>query len=109
MIHRNYLPDSIVLPTGETLKPVIGGYLDLKPFLTVEGAGVDVTKSGWGINLHPIQEEKEIIAEARRQRLKYRKVAILSRGLRGKLDLYGSPYRSTIWVFVQVKESLSHG
>ncbi len=98
--HHNSLPDSVTLPTGEVLKPVIGGHLCQKPFLTV----VDVTKNGWLADL-PISEEKAIIAEAKRQKLKYRRVAVLSRNLRGKLDLHHRPYTPTVWIFVQVLAS----
>ena len=102
-MRRNTLPDSITLPTGEVFKPVIGGHLEGKPFLTVEHSGVDVTKNGWLVDL-PIgaSEETAIINEAKRQKLKYRRVAIMSRNLRGKLDLHYRPYRPTVWIFVQV-------
>jgi len=94
---RNTLPDSIVLATGEVLKPVIGGHLELKPFLTV----VDVRKNGWLADL-TTSEESAIIAEAKRQKLKYRRVSVLSRNLRGKFGLDRRPYSPTVWIFVQV-------
>ena len=93
------LPDAIRLPTGEVLKPVIGGHLELKPFLTL----VDVRKNGWLADL-PCSEETAIIEEAKRRGLKFRRVAVLSRNLRNRLNLYGRLYQPTQWVFVQVKE-----
>jgi hypothetical protein len=48
MISKYDLPEEILLPCGAVLKPVIGGHLENKPFLTIEHAGVDVTKNGWG-------------------------------------------------------------
>jgi len=110
MIRRCNLPDEIRLPCGAVLMPVIGGHLKQKPFLTVARAGVDVTKSGWGnvlLNLDARFERAEataIINEARYQKLKYRRVMVLSRNLRGKLDLHHRPYTGTNWVFVEVKE-----
>jgi hypothetical protein len=104
------LPDSITLPSGEVLKPVIGGHLDGKPFLTIGGSGVDCAKPNWGTELlksdpdfYEDGENKAIIREAKHWKLKYRKVCILSRGLRGKRDLHGSNYRGTKWVFVEVR------
>lgn len=97
-MRRSSLPDSITLPTGEVLKPVIGGHLEQKPFLTI----VDVTKNGWLADL-PINVNDAIVDEAKRQKLKYRRVAILSSNLRGKLDLHYRPYTPTNWVFVQTK------
>ena len=104
MITRTYLPDSIALPTGETLMPVIGGHLKQKPFLT----DPDCTKPNWGNELldkdpcYDRAERKAIIAEAKRRGLKYRNVGVLSRNLRGKLDLHNQPYRPSRWVFVEV-------
>lgn len=109
MIRKYDLPDKITLPCGATLMPVIGGHLSQRPFLTREHSGVDVTKNGWGdalANMDPDLERAErklIIAEAKRRRLKYRLVSVLSRNLRGKLDLHGRPYRGSQWVFVEVK------
>lgn len=103
------LPHEIILPTGEVLKPVIGGHLENEPFLTIEHSHVDVTKNGWGndlLNLDPCSFRRVrelIIAEAKRRKLKYRRVEVLSRNLRGKLDLYYRPYTATKWVFVEVK------
>lgn len=102
------LPESLTLPCGAVLKPVIGGHLAQKPFLTLEHSGVDVTKNGWGAALlnssngWEVSEQKLIIAEAKRQRLKYRKVKVLARNLRGKLDLHGRCYTGSSWIFVQV-------
>jgi len=96
-MRRSSLPDFITLPTGEVLKPVIGGHLELKPFLTV----VDVKKNGWLADL-TISEEKAIIDEAKRQKLKYRRVKVLSGNLRGKMDFHRRAYSPTIWIFVQV-------
>jgi hypothetical protein len=100
-MRRSSLPDEITLPTGETLKPVIGGHLEQIPFLTT----VDVTKNGWLADL-PIttNEQKEIINEAKRRKLKYRRVFVISRNLRNSLDLRNQPYRPTAWVFVQIPE-----
>lgn len=108
-MRRCNLPDEIQLRTGEILKPVIGGHLENKPFLTLEHSGVDVTKSGWGADL-PFgglggQEEKLIVKEAKRQKLKYRRLSVLSRNLRRSLDLHNRPYQATVWVFVQVTEA----
>jgi hypothetical protein len=109
MIRRCNLPDEITLPGGAVLKPVIGGHIGQKPFLTVEGAGVDVTKNGWmtsAVINDPDPERwqrKQIIAEAKRQRRKFRVVSVLSRNLRGKLDLYHRPYTGSVWVFVEVR------
>lgn len=101
-MRKTILPESITLPTGEILYPVIGGHLKNKPFLTIEHSSVDVTKNGWESDLID-KEESLIIAEAKRQKLKYRRVQVLSRGLRGKLDLHYRQYRPTIWVFVEVR------
>jgi hypothetical protein len=95
---RSSLPDSITLLTGETLKPVIGGYLEQNPFLTT----VDVKKNGWLADL-TTSEEKAIIDEAKRQKLKYRRVSVISRNLRRSLDLHQRQYRPTVWIFVQIK------
>lgn len=104
MIRRCELPDDITLPTGATLKAVIGGHLEQKPFLTV----VDVTRNGWSADLPVgVSEEAAIIAEARRRRLKYRRVAVLSRNLRRSLDLHGRPYRPSVWIFVEVPKTAS--
>ena len=46
MIQRSNLPDEIKLPTGETLKCVIGGHLENKPFLTVEHSVTSRTSEG---------------------------------------------------------------
>lgn len=73
MITRCYLPDSITLPCGAVLEPVISGAKD-----------------------------SLIIKEAKRRKLKYRRVKVLSRNLMGRNDLHGLPYCGTIWVFVQV-------
>jgi hypothetical protein len=103
MIRRCELPDEITLPGGEVLKAVIGGHLENKPFLTVEHSKVDVKQNGWAGNLFDSQVNNLIIAEAKRLKLKYRKVAVLSRNLRKSIDLHNRPYRPSIWVFVQVK------
>jgi hypothetical protein len=109
MIRKTELPDSITLPDGAQLFPVIGGHLQNKPFLTLEHSGVDVAKNGWLSGLldsRPDIDRAErdlIIAEAKRRGLKYRRVSVLSRRLRRALDLYHRPYRPTFWVFVEVK------
>lgn len=100
---RCTLPDEIRLPTGEILMPVIGGHLGQQPFLTVEHSHVDVRQNGWANGLVGNQERRLIIGEAKRQKLKYRVVSVLSRELRGKLDLHQRPYTPNKWVFVQVK------
>lgn len=41
---------------------------------------------------------------AKRRKLKYRRVEVLNRNLRGKLDLHRKPYKPTKWIFVEVKE-----
>lgn len=109
MITRTYLPDEIVLPCGAVLKAIIGGHYrgQQVPFLTVENSGIDVTKNGWMDQISDPDpergERKAIIKEAKMRGLKYRQVAVLSRNLRGKLDLHGRHYQSTKWVFVEVK------
>lgn len=102
MLNRTDLPDELTLPTGETLRCVIGGHLDNKPFLTKEHSGVDVTQNGWGNGLFGSQERQLILDEAKRQKRKYRQVSVLSRSLRGKRDLHGKPYKPSIYVFVEV-------
>lgn len=82
-----FLPDEITLPGGTVLKPVIGRTLNQKPFVCEPAAATD----------------NAIIAEAKRRKLKYRVVGVLSRNLRGKLDLHHQPYRPSEWVFVEVK------
>ena len=106
---RTEMPESIRLPTGEVLKPVIGGHLENKPFLTK----IDVKQNGWMDRLIG-SEEEIIIAEAKQRKLKYRRVSVLSRNLRRSVDLHGRPYRPTRWVFVQVpanwsKKALTRG
>ena len=101
MLKRTFLPDEITLETGETLKCVIGGHLENTPFLTKEHSGVDVTQNGWGNNIFDSQEREMIVDEAKRRKLKYRKVSVLSRNLRGKRDLDGQPYRPTVYIFVE--------
>lgn len=103
------LPESITLPGGAVLKPVIGGHLAQKPFLTVAGSGVDVTTNGWltdAMRHDPDPERwerKQIIAEAKRRGLKFRTVAVLARNLRGRLDLHNRPYTANRYVFVEVR------
>lgn len=86
------LPMEIVLPTGEILKPVIGGTLDNKPFYEFRP---DIP---WFESL----EHDDIKAKARRLRLKYRRIGVLSRNLRGKYDLHGRLYQPNVWSFVEV-------
>ena len=83
---KSNLPEFITLPDGTVLYPVIGGSLKQQPF----------TKA---------TSRRAIAAEAKRRRLKYRRVEVLSRELRGKLDLHRQPYRPTTWIFVEVKDS----
>lgn len=98
MIRKYDLPDEITLPCGATLKPVIGGHLAGKPFC------VNAPEAGAIIDPDMFRGERTlIVCEAKRRRLKYRLVSVLSRNLRGKLDLYHRPYRPTLWVFVEVK------
>lgn len=82
---KTNLPEFITLPDGTILYPVIGGCLKEQPFTTATSRDA-------------------IAAEARRRKLKYRRVEVLSRNLRGKLDLHRKPYRPTKWIFVEVKE-----
>lgn len=82
---KTSVPEFITLPDGTILYPVIGGCLKEQPFTT------------------PTSRDA-IAAEARRRKLKYRRVEVLSRNLRGKLDLHRKPYRPTKWIFVEVKE-----
>lgn len=82
---KTYLPEFIRLPDGTILYPVIGGCLKQQPFTTA-------------------RSHEAIAAEAKRRKLKYRRVEILSRNLRGKLDLHRHPYKPTKWIFVEVKE-----
>lgn len=83
---KSNLPDFITLPDGTVLYPVIGGCLKQQPFTTATS-------------------RKAIAAEAKRRKLKYRRVEVLSRNLRGELDLHRQPYRPTTWIFVEVKDS----
>lgn len=85
------LPEEIILPTGETLKPVIGGCLANEPFCDVR-------------ETFDSEARERIIAEAKRRKLKHRVIGVLHRNLRGKLDLHGTPYRPTVWTFVQVRK-----
>lgn len=85
------LPMEMVLPTGEILKPVIGGMLDNKPFVLPS-----ILQVSW------LAHREIIINEARRRKLKYRVIGVLSRNLRGKFDLHGQLYRPNVWVLVQV-------
>lgn len=108
MIIKSFLPEEIVLPGGLKLKPVIGGHLDGKPFLTKEFSGVDVTQNGWASDIPRLaggffeSENALIKAEARRRKLAYRSVAVISRRLRRSLDLHGRPYQPSRYVFVEV-------
>ena len=104
MIYRTYLPDEIVLPCGARLKPVIGGHLEQKPFLTFDHSGVDVKQNGWAGPYFEREIDRMIVREAKRRKLKCRMATVLSRNLKGKNDLHGRPYRGTQWVFVEVKE-----
>ena len=61
---RCNLPDFITLPGGTMLYPVIGGYLKQQRFTTATSRDA-------------------IAAEAKRRKLKYRRVEVLSRNLRG--------------------------
>lgn len=81
------MPEEITLPGGQTLKPVIGGTLNGQPFLSKLAACTN----------------KNIIEKAKRDKLKYRVIGVLSRNLRGKLDLHGRPYSPSVWVFVEVQ------
>ena len=60
---RCNLPDFITLPDGTKLYPVIGGYLRQQRFTTATSRDA-------------------IAAEAKRRKLKYRRVEVLSRHLR---------------------------
>ena len=82
---KSYLPEFIRLPDGTILYPVIGGCLNQQPFTTATS-------------------REAIAAEAKRRKLKYRRVEVLSRHLRGKLDLHRQPYKPTKWIFVEVTE-----
>jgi hypothetical protein len=86
------MPEQIILPTGEMLKPVIGFTLDNKPFC--DGLALD---EPWSVS----GEHDLIKAEARRRKLKYRRIGVLSRNLRGKYDLHGSLYRPNVWSYVE--------
>lgn len=109
MIRKTFLPDEITLPCGAVLKAIIGGHYSgqQQPFLTVENTGIDVTKNGWLDQISDPDLERgqrnAIIKEAKARGLKYRLVSVLSRNLRGKLDLHRRPYTGSIWVFVEVK------
>ena len=85
------MPDEIALLTGETLKAVIGGTLDNKPFCDV-------------YNTFGREERERIIAEARKRKLKYRTIGVLSRRLRGRYDLHGQLYRPNVWMYVEIKQ-----
>lgn len=99
MIHRAELPTSLV-QAGTVFKPVIGGHLENKPFLTQ----IDVTKNGWANGIGNYAERQLIIEEAKRRGLKYRQLSVLPHGLRGKKDLHGIPYVGSKWVLVEVRK-----
>jgi hypothetical protein len=83
----------MILATGERLLPVIGGTLDNKPFYEFR------PDMPWS----ELREHDDIRAEARRRKLKYRRIGVLSRNLRGKYDLHRRLYRPNVWSFVEVK------
>lgn len=87
------LPMEMRLATGEILKPVIGGWLGNERFYRFKPS------MPWS----PEIEHDEIKAKARRLKLKYRRIGVLSRRLRGKYDLHGLLYRPNVWSFVEVK------
>jgi hypothetical protein len=87
------LPTEMVLATGERLLPVIGRTLDNKPFYEWN------LDKPWSV----LSEHDDIKAEARRRKLKYRRIGVLSRNLRGKYDLHGQLYRPNVWSFVEVR------
>lgn len=100
MIRKTSLPDSITLPCGAVLKPVIGGHVAGKRFIPDD----DNTKPNDGTSdFFERTHNNAAIAEAKRRGLKFRRVSVLSRNLRGKLDLHGRNYTDTKWVFVEVK------
>lgn len=98
MIHRANLPDSLVT-AGTTFKPVIGGHLDGKPFLTQ----VDVTRNGWANGITEYDKNKMVVEEAKRRGLKYRHLSVLPHSLRGKRDLHGQRYVGSRYILVEVK------
>lgn len=106
---RTDLPESITLPDGAILYPVIGGCQQQMPFLTVQNSGVDVTRNGWAtdLGLTDANIDRMVVAVAKSRRLKYRRIEVLSRNLRGKLDLHRRPYKPTRWIFVERKEDIS--
>src|SRR5262245_19988930 len=87
------MPEEIVLPTGQMLKPVIGRHFDKKRFVD-------------GSNTIGSEERDRIIAEAKRRKLKYRTIGVLSRNLRGKYDLHRQLYRPNVWMYVQVQAGI---
>ncbi|MFT7280520.1 MAG: hypothetical protein ACI9DM_000239 [Cyclobacteriaceae bacterium] len=70
------LPETIEAATGETLKPYIGHL-----------------------------KKSEVIAICKMSKLKYRQISILSKGLRGKTDLRGQPYKPSKWIFTQLDKN----
>jgi len=82
------MPDEIILPTGEILKAVIGGTLENKPFCDV-------------YNTFGSEERDRIIAEAKKRKLKYRTIGVLTRRLRGRYDLHQRLYRPNVWMYVE--------
>ncbi len=97
MIRKYDLPGNIKLKCGAVLFPVFGGYIGSIKFLPMAG------ENGWlgkQINSH----EALVVEEAKKRKLKYRMVSVLSRNLRGKTDLHHRPYRPNIYVFVEVKK-----
>lgn len=79
-----YLPDQIILKTGEVLKPVTFQSIEL-----IQGKSIY------------IQQKR-----AKEQGLKTRIVKVLSRNLRGRTDLHGLPYKPTEWLFIEQKQEL---
>lgn len=71
------LPKSVKLPDGNILKNHI----------SYEGEA----------DKRRITEEIKIIGG------RYKAVSVLARGLRGKTDLHGKPYRPTTWLFTDVE------
>lgn len=48
--------------------------------------------------------DKDLIAQFKKEKKKYRIVQVLSRNLRKATNLYGKPYQPTKWIFVEKKD-----
>ena len=97
---KTFLPDELILPGGAILKPVIGGHLNGKRFNPEDNRAM--AENDGTATFFEHRHNNAAIAEAKRQGLKYRKLGVLGRRLRGKNDLHGRPYTANTYIFVEV-------